>query len=79
MIGLIGLHSSIAILPDGSAWVAGYSAGTSYNRTYGDLAVAHVETNTTRDRRVVEPDRRRAGCGTDRRPGRLARRDLRGR
>jgi hypothetical protein len=48
MIGLIGLHSSIAILPDGSAWIAGYAAGTSYNRTYGDLAVAHVEASTTR-------------------------------
>lgn len=43
-IGFIGLHSSVAVLDDGSAWIAGYAAGTRPNRPYGDLAVAQVSS-----------------------------------
>lgn len=43
-VGFVGLHSSIAVLPDGSAWIAGYAAGTRPGRPYGDLAVAQVSS-----------------------------------
>lgn len=48
LVGMIGLHSSVAVAPDGSAWVAGYAAGTAYNRTYGDLVVAQVVSGMAR-------------------------------
>lgn len=48
LLGFVGLHQSIVVTPDGGALIAGYAAGTSYNRTYGDLAVAQITAGSAR-------------------------------
>jgi hypothetical protein len=47
-LGFIGVHSSIAASRDGSAWIAGYAAGTTPRKPYGDLVVAHVTPDDSR-------------------------------